>query len=145
MPDHILLDTNIILDLLSARTPFSDEAKSLFTLVEKGRIQAYVSALTIANVYYIMSRHLKNEEEVRRVIRKLLLLVKPLELDEKIIRLALESEFKDMEDAIQYYTALENGLQIVITRNLKDFRQSTLPVMTAGDYIRAIADDAAGH
>jgi hypothetical protein len=56
-------------------------------------------------------------------------------MDDKIIDLSLNSDFKDFEDAIQYFTALENKLEIIITRNLKDFKLSKIPVMTANDYL----------
>ena len=56
-------------------------------------------------------------------------------MDDKIIDLSLNSDFRDFEDAIQYFTAIENKLEIIITRNLKDFKLSKIPVMTANDYL----------
>ena len=56
-------------------------------------------------------------------------------MDDKIIDLSLNSNFKDFEDAIQYYTAIENNMDIIITRNLKDFKLSKIPVMTAKNYL----------
>jgi len=131
---RVLLDTNIILDLLAAREPFLNETRKLFSLGEQGKIELVTSALNIANTHYILSRQLK-PAEVAEILEKLLLLVKVLPLNEKIIRSALVSEFKDFEDAIQYYTALENGADVIITRNIKDFKKSKLPVMTAKDFI----------
>lgn len=59
-----------------------------------------------------------------------------LPVDDKVIELALQSEFRDFEDAIQYYCAIENGIEVLITRNLKDFRSATIPVMTAEEFLK---------
>jgi predicted nucleic acid-binding protein len=66
-------------------------------------------------------------------------LVKVAPLDDKIVELALVSDFKDFEDAIQYNTALENGIDVIITRNKKDFKNSKLPIMNAREYLKKIA------
>ena len=74
-------------------------------------------------------------EKAKQILRKLKLLVGILSLDEKVISLALnDNEFKDFEDGLQYYSALENNIEIIITRNLKDFEYSKIPVMTAGQF-----------
>ena len=76
--------------------------------------------------------------EVRNILRKFKVLVNVLPLDDKITDLALNSEFCDFEDAIQYYTAIENGQDLIITRNLQDFKESKIPVLTAGEFIKSI-------
>ena len=132
--DRILVDTNIVLDLLAKRTEFFTEAQELFTLSDKNKVALYVSSLTFANTYYILSQKMKLEN-VRKVLRKLKILVQILPMDDKIIDLALDSDFRDFEDAIQYYTAIENDLNIIITRNLKDFKPAKIPVLTAKNYL----------
>jgi len=132
--DKILVDTNIVLDLLAKRESFFIEAQELFTLSDKKKIKLFVSSLTFANTYYVLSQNLKIEN-ARKVLRKFKLLVSVLPMDDKIIDLSLDSDFKDFEDAIQYNSALENNLNLIITRNLKDFKQSVLPVLTAKDYL----------
>jgi len=133
--DKILVDTNIVLDLLAAREKFLDEAQELFTLSDKKEVKLYVSSLTFANTYYILSEQRKING-VRKILRKFKLLVEILPMDEKIIDLSLDSDFKDFEDAIQYYTAIENEVSIIITRNLKDFKTAKIPVVTAKEYIK---------
>jgi predicted nucleic acid-binding protein len=128
--DKILVDTNIVLDLLAKRESFFLEAQELFTLSDKKKVKLFVSSLTFANTYYVLSQNLKTEN-TRKILRKFKLLVNVLPIDDKIIDLSLDS----VEDAIQYNTALENNLNLIITRNLKDFRQSVLPVLTARDYL----------
>jgi len=132
--DAILVDTNIVLDLLAKREEFLTEAQELFTLSDQNKVNLYVSALTFANTYYILSQKLKLNE-TRSVLRRFKVLVKVLPLSEKIINLSLDSEFKDFEDAIQYYTCIENNLDIIITQNLKDFKLAKVPVLTARDYV----------
>ncbi len=130
----IFLDTNIIIDLLAKREPFVQDAKKIFSLADKGKVKLYTSALSIANVSYVLLKQRK-AEETKQILRKLILLVKIYSLDEKIINLALNDiEFNDFEDGLQYYTALENNTDIILTRNTKDFKNSKLPVMTAKQF-----------
>ena len=131
--DRILVDTNIVLDLLAERKKFIVETQELFTLSDKNEVKLYVSSLTFANTYYILSQQMKMNN-VRKVLRKFKILVEVLPMDDKIIDLSLESDFKDFEDAIQYYTAIENDISIIITRNLKDFKTAKIPVLTAKNY-----------
>ncbi|NUQ25101.1 MAG: PIN domain-containing protein [Saprospiraceae bacterium] len=131
----LLLDTNIILDLLAKREPFYKEAALLFSLADQEKVQVFVSALSYANANYVLLRENK-PEDAKLKLRKLRLIVQILNLDEKVVDLSLNDEnFRDFEDALQYYTALENGIEIIITRNLRDFQKSALPVMTAGQFI----------
>ncbi len=132
--DRLLVDTNIVLDLLAERKEFIEEAQQLFTLSDKSEVKLYVSSLTFVTVFYILSQKLKLSN-ARKLIRKFKVLVEVLSIDDKIIDLSLESDFKDFEDAIQYHTAIENEINIIITRNLKDFKTSKIPVLTAKEYI----------
>jgi len=132
----LFLDTNIIIDLLSERQPFYTEAARIFSLADKKEIELSVSALSIATTNYILLQS-KKSDEAKQILRKLKLLVQVLSLDDKIVELALnDSDFKDFEDGLQYYTALEHRLDAIITRNLKDFKKSRIPVMTADQYLQ---------
>ena len=133
--DKLFVDTNIVIDLLSKRDNFYEEAQELFTLADTKNVKLYISALTFANTHYLLSRHL-SFSETRKILIKFKVLVTVLSIDDKILELALTSDFKDFEDAVQYHTALENNLDIIITRNKKDFKNSALPVMTAKEYLK---------
>ena len=133
--DKILVDTNIIIDILTKRKKFYKPASWLFTLSDNNELELAISSLTFANTYYMLSKEL-DSGKAKEILRKFKLLVKILPMDDKIIDLSLNSDFKDFEDAIQYYTAIENKLDMIITRNLKDFKLSKIPVMTANDYIK---------
>ena len=130
----LLIDTNIIIDLLAKREDFYRDAQELFTLADEKNISLFISSLTFVNTHYVLSKYLNANEALKTLI-KFKVLIKVLALDDKIIELAMTSNFKDFEDAIQYYTALDNKLDIVITRNKKDFKSSKLPVFTAKEYL----------
>ncbi|MCX6304593.1 MAG: PIN domain-containing protein [Bacteroidetes bacterium] len=134
MKRKIFADTDITYDMLANREPHYQAAARLFTLSDAGKIQIFISALTIANIHYLISKQLSSNE-AKQIIRKFKLLVNIAPINEKIIDLALNSDFKDFEDAIQYYCALENDVEVLLTRNLKDYKKAQIPVMTAQDFI----------
>ena len=134
----VFIDTNIVIDLLSKREPFYDESADLFSLADKKIIELSISSLTIANTSYTLLRQ-TNSKKAKEILRKLRLIVKVLPLDDKIIGVALNDDsFSDFEDGLQYFTAIENNQDIIITRNLKDFKASKLPVMTARQFLETI-------
>ena len=131
----LFIDTNIIIDLLSRREPFYDESAELFSLADRKIIELHISSLTIANTSYTLLRQ-TNSKKAKEILRKLRLIVNILPLDDKIIGVALNDDsFTDVEDGLQYFTAIENNQDLIITRNLKDFKKSKLPVMTAGQFL----------
>ncbi len=131
---NIFIDTNIVLDLLQKRENFYEEAQTLFTLADTKQVKLYISALTVANTHYILAKTLKIE--ARKVLSKFKVLVEILPINDKILSASLISNFSDFEDAIQYYTALENNIGLIITRNKKDFKNSSIPVLTAKEYLK---------
>jgi len=136
--NKILIDTNIVIDLLAKRDPFYKSAAQLFSLADKQKVELSVSSLTFANTNYILCR-LKSIQEAREILRRFRVLVKILQLNDKLIDLALnDNNFKDFEDGLQYYTAIENEQDVIITRNLKDFKKLKIPVMTADEYLVSI-------
>ena len=132
---HVLVDTNIVLDLLKRREQFYQDAQELFTLADLNLVKLYVSSLTIANTHYLLSREY-DSQTARKIIIRFKILVTVLPIDDKILELALISDFKDFEDAIQYYSATLNNLESIITRNKKDFKNSKLPIFTAFEFLR---------
>ena len=133
----ILVDSDVILDLMLERDMFFNPAAELFNLIEKKKIKASVSSLHFSNLHYII-RKVKSNELAKSVLRKLAIIVNILSIDEKTIELALESDFPDFEDAIQYYACLDNDIDVIVTRNKKDFKSGKLPVMTAEEYLAAL-------
>ena len=134
MRKKVFVDTDIIYDLLSKRHPFYLAAAQLFTLADEGKIQIFISALSLANIHYLISKE-KDANEANEILRKFKVIVHVTPLTEKIIDLALNSEFTDFEDAIQYFSALQNEVEILLTRNLKDYKKAQITVLTAQDFI----------
>lgn len=131
----IFIDTDIILDLLAKREPHYPYAAELFTLIDSKKIKAYVSPIIFANLHYII-RKMSNKDTALKSLLKLKLLVNILPVDEKIIELALASDFSDFEDAIQFYVAKENNIKYLLTRNKKDFKKADISVMTADEFLK---------
>lgn len=135
--EKVFVDSDIVLDLLSGREPHYNYAAELFSLADKNLIKLYVSSLTFANVNYILSRQLSAVQS-RKMLLKFKTLINVLSVNDKIIELSLASDFSDFEDAIQYNTAIENGITTLLTRNLKDFRKADITILTAQQYLKAI-------
>jgi len=132
---RLLIDTNIVVDLLSKREKFYDEAADLFSRADKKELELTISTLTFANTNYILTK-LKSAKEAREILRKFKVLVELLSLDDKITELALsDGNFPDFEDGLQYYSAIENQIDVIITRNKKDFKNSKIPVLTAKEFL----------
>ena len=134
--EKLFVDTDVVLDLLSARQPHYKFAAELFSLADIESVRLYVSSLTFANVHYVLSKQLSASES-RKLLLRFKTLVTVLPINDKIIELALSSSFADFEDAIQFYAAIENNISILLTRNLKDFKKATIPVMTPQQYLKS--------
>jgi len=131
--DRIFVDSDIILDLIQERENHKD-AKQLFTLIEENKVKGFVSPLIFANLFYILRKQQTNKFAMQ-VLARLKALLHILTINEKIIELALSSGFKDFEDAIQYYSALEENLEYLITRNKDDYRHSGIIICNAKEYL----------
>ncbi len=132
---NLFVDTNIVIDLLAKREPFYEAAAKLFSLADRGKVKLYVSSLTFANTNYVLAK-MNNSTLAREILTKFKVLVVVVELNDKIVELSLnDKSFSDFEDGLQHYSALENEADIIITRSLKDFKNSKIPVMTAQAYL----------
>ena len=134
MKPKLFIDTDIILDLMAKREPFFKSAMKLFSLIDEKKVDAFTTPVVFSNLFYILTK-LKNRNFAHSNLRKLRLLLTIIPVDETIIDLALNSEFKDFEDAIQYYSAKNKELEFIITRNIKDFIKKDLTVLTAENFI----------
>jgi predicted nucleic acid-binding protein len=133
--EKVFIDTDIALDLLGQRDPHYSPAALLFTLADKGKIEINISSLSFSNLNYLLARQY-NSYESRRILISFKVLVKVLPVDDKIIELALSSKFQDFEDAIQYFTAIENGINVLLTRNIKDYKLAAIAILTAEDFLK---------
>jgi predicted nucleic acid-binding protein len=126
--EKVFIDTDIALDLLSERAPYYTAAAKLFTLAD------YISSLSFSNLNYLLTRQY-NSTESRRILNSFKVLIKVVAIGNKIIDLALSSKFSDVEAAIQYFAAIENGINILLTRNTKDYKLAKIAILTAEAYL----------
>jgi predicted nucleic acid-binding protein len=132
----LFIDTDVIIDFLIDRKPHSREAAVIFTLFDEKKIKGYTSSLTFSNLYYIL-RKIQSHNKVKSKLESLSKFIGILKVEEQTIKEALESDFPDFEDSIQYFSALDSKrIDVIITRNTKDYKKSDIPVMTPGDYLK---------
>ena len=140
--ENVFIDTDVIIDFLTDRKPFSIESAKLFTLIDQKKIKGCVSSLCFSNLYYVL-RRFGSHKKVMTSLQGLSELVDILKVDSDIIKSSLLSEFKDFEDAIQFFTAKEyKKIDCIITRNIKDYKDSSLPVMTPETFLATIDNTA---
>ena len=135
--NRIFLDTNVILDLLGERVPFFDSIAKVATLADQKKLTLIVSPLSFTTIDYVLNKY-ETSESVLNKLRKFKIICEVCEVNEEIIDKALNSNFKDFEDAVQYFTALQSNCSIIITRNGKDFKNATIPIMTAEEYLSSL-------
>ena len=123
-----------MLDLLGERVPYYESVAKIASLADNGQVTIIVSALSYATVSYFLTKF-ENREKSQEKLRKFKVISEICALDESIIEKGLNSNFTDFEDALQYFSALNSGCNLLITRNGKDFKESYLPVMTAEEYL----------
>jgi predicted nucleic acid-binding protein len=126
-----------MLDFLGERLPFYDSIAKIATLADKRQITIVVSALSYSTVGYFLSKYEK-KEVAKEKLRKFKIISEISDLNEQIIEKGLNSNFSDFEDSLQYFSAISSDCSILITRNGKDFKNSSIPVMTAEEYLKSI-------
>lgn len=136
--NKVLIDTDVILDFFFDRKPFSESALKILSLCESREIIGYVTPVIVSNVYYLLRQTAKHG----KIVEKLTLLISFLEVlitDKRMIIQALSSEFKDFEDAMQNFSAEQSSeIDIIVTRNTKDYKHSKLSVMSPDDFIKTM-------
>jgi len=137
MNKKVFIDSDVILDLLCKREPFYSYAAEVFTLGDTKKIELVTTSVVFANVFYIL-RKLLGIEKAKVLLRKLRIIISVVSVDEKVVDLALNSKFSDFEDGLQYFTARENDIRIILTRNTKDYKEKELLVQTPEEYLKAI-------
>ena len=133
----IFLDTNIVIDFLCEREDFYQSSAKIMTLADKRKIKILTSATSIANTYYVLAKYESPKFAIEK-IRKFMLLCSISKMDDTVIKKAINSDFKDFEDAMQYFSALASNCDLIVTRNEKDFKSSLIPVMDADSYLKTL-------
>ena len=125
----IVFDTNIILDVLLNRVPLVEQSANLVSAVENKQIEGVLCATTLTTLDYLLSKA-SGRHQARLALQKLLSLFTISEVNLKVLELSINSEFKDFEDAVQYYSGECCHVNGLVTRNTKDYKQASLPIYT---------------
>ncbi len=135
---HIFLDTNILVDIVANRFPFSKNAISIFDYCQRHKVKMYSSSHSIATMHYI-AKKVVDEKELRSIIEDLLDIISIIAVTESILKKSLKSNHKDFEDAIQITTAQSiDNMDCIITRDLKDFKFSEINVFTPDEFLNTL-------
>ena len=134
----IFVDTNVIVDLIADRKPFSKFATELFKKAENKHVYLYTSSHSLAKTHYLLKKYL-DEKSLREVLYNLLDYIKIIAVDQDIIKKGLKSKHKDFEDAIQIFCANTiSSMDYIVTRNIKDFRNADIPVYAPDELLEKI-------
>jgi predicted nucleic acid-binding protein len=123
----ILFDTNVVLDVLLDREPFSTTAAHLFSRVEKGELSGHLCATTITTIHYLTNEVLGTRKADEH-ISKLLSLFEVAAVNRPVLEEALKSKFPDFEDAVIYEAARYAGVHGLVTRDMQGFKRAKIPV-----------------
>jgi predicted nucleic acid-binding protein len=137
MKEKVFVDSDIILDVLLERKPFVEPAAELLDLGQAKSVDLFTSAVVLANTFYVLRKTI-GFEEAKKNLKKLRLLLHVLPIHESTVDAALGSKFSDFEDGLQYFSAKENSISTLITRNIKDYKVKDLVIQTAEEYVRSL-------
>lgn len=123
------VDTNILIDLIADRRPFSRFAIDIFQKAEKEQLELFASSHSVATTHYVLKKYLE-EKELRLVISEMLELLTVIPVDQSVLKKALKSTLKDFEDAVQLMAAQSvHSISHLVTRNIKDYKGAPIEVL----------------
>jgi predicted nucleic acid-binding protein len=130
-----LIDTNIILDIALKRNPFYEEAATIFRKINEKELQGYISATTVTDIFYLIQKD-SGKEKAIAFLQTLIKVIDIMDVSKQTIINALHSGWNDIEDAVQAQVAIENDLDVILTRNTKDFKKlENIKVFYPSDFI----------
>lgn len=129
-----LFDTNVILDVLLDREPFSEHASYLMSKVERSEINGFVCATTVTTIHYLLSKYL-DKEKSKKSITSIIALFEVASVNRLVIENALKSKFTDFKDSVLHESARHAGAEYIITRNIKDFKSSKIPAYAPTEFL----------
>ncbi len=135
----ILVDTNVLLDVLTQRRPFFEDSAKVWSLIYQGLMPGYVSAISVNNLYYIV-RKLRDKETAESFVDDLLRDFEVVSLTKSILQQARTVDGKDFEDSIQYFSAVQGGCEILLTRNKKDFPTAGLRLLNPSEFLERLRE-----
>ena len=135
---RLLIDTNVILDYLLARQGFQDDAVQVFSLAAYDDTYEFVSSSAVTDIFYHVNKELHDSFAAQNKLRDLLKILTVLDVTQMDVMKALELHWKDFEDAVQYAVAMANHVDVIITRNRKDFEGGLIPVLSPQEFLDSL-------
>ena len=136
--DRVLIDSDVILDSLFDRKPFAEYSTIILSMCESKEIKGFITPLIYSNVYYLLRQTAKHDKVIEK-LKQLFQITDVLLMDRNVVENALNSGFKDFEDSLQNFSAVNNGkIDLILTRNLKDYKNSELGIFTPETYIKSL-------
>lgn len=139
---RVLVDTCVVVDVLQNREPFAADAQAIFLAAANQQIQAYITAKSVTDIYYLTHRLTHSDHETRDILAKLLCLFDLLDTAAIDCRQALASEMSDYEDAVMAATAVRTEMNCIVTRNRKDYTKAKITVYTPHELIQQLAEES---
>lgn len=138
---RILLDTCIIMDAVQNRAPFADDAKKIF---RKGAMNSFIGCITAkasTDIYYLTHRCTHSDKDTRVILTKLFALFDVLDTAALNCKKAISSSVTDYEDAVMIETAVSNGIDYIVTKNMKDYKASPIPVLSPDAFLQMLEQE----
>jgi predicted nucleic acid-binding protein len=129
-----LVDTNVVLDVLARRRPHYEDAARIWTLAETAKLEAYVAAVSFTDVFYIV-RRFADLSAAKQAVRSMRDTFKVAACDAQILHQAIDADWADLEDAVQYFSACHCDAHCIITRNAPDFKDAHLDVLSPAEFL----------
>ena len=134
----VMIDTCVSLDFIQQREPFFSDAEKIFEAISDEKIEGYLTVKSLADIHYVVKHIIHDEKEVRNVLRNLLTLLKLVDSGASGAMNALDSSVLDFEDALMIETSATENLDCIVTRNIKDYKKSSVQVVLPDQLLRLI-------
>ncbi len=138
---RVFIDTNVLLDVLELRMPHYEFSSQIWALAESGRLEGSISAISFNNIYYLIKKHC-NKPSAQRAVEIMNAIFNMVSLDQDIMGKSIEAKSPDFEDSIQFFSALKANANFIITRNVNDFPQTVIPVVSPENFLARWFEDA---
>lgn len=131
----VLIDTNVIIDAITGRTPYNASAEQIFLLAAKDQISATITASSVTDIYYLINKHFHDADKAKQVLRTIFTLFDVIDVGKNDCEKALDLLMTDYEDALLACCAKRTKARYIVTRNTKDFLSSPVQVIMPDDFI----------
>ena len=135
----VLLDINVVLDFFLERKPFFEDIKNIFVAIEKRKIEGYLCASSIDTIHYLITKAI-DKRTANEVIYKLLKIFEVTEVNKTVLIETLNNDFSDFEDGIIYISALFKGVDIIVTRDKRGFKNSKIKILSPAEMSARLID-----